>query len=248
MAIKGKSKSRGARSVTRGPKPVYVPVKTPWFRRRWLWISVGAVLGVAAVVAIVVGVIEERNRNRDEEELRSMAAAASQYRGEIEPILSTVGHTVPPTSFDAFPALGSSLTDLGEPQPREAALERARTAAEDTATAAEDARGLFEQIDGADIAGGRGLSREFVDFFVDSQTLFVQSMAAYDQAALLTTMALDAENEAREGLLARATGVHEVAEALFARAYQDYVEAMIAAEIFSPTTRGTFPTPTGPTG
>jgi hypothetical protein len=157
-----------------------------------------------------------------------------------------MGQAVPPTSFDAFPDLGTSITELEAGDVPKAALERAGATAEQAASSAENVRPLLEAIAPADIAGGKGLSRLFVSYFLDSHNLFVQAVASYDQAARLTTMAVEADDEAtREGLVARARGVFDVAEELFARAYADYLEAQVAGGIFQPSA---LPAPTGPAG
>ncbi|MGZ8637225.1 MAG: hypothetical protein ACXWX2_09675, partial [Actinomycetota bacterium] len=101
MAIKGKSRSRGAKGVSRGPKPAYVPVKVPLLRRRGVVLAVGGVLGVAAIAGIVYGVVQQRNEERARDELDRMATAVVEYRGQIDSVLLTVGQPVPPASFDA---------------------------------------------------------------------------------------------------------------------------------------------------
>jgi len=78
MAIKGKSKRRAPRAVARGPKPTCVPVKTPFFRRRGVWIAIAGVLGVAAIVGIVYGFVNQANEDREREELDRMALSAAQ--------------------------------------------------------------------------------------------------------------------------------------------------------------------------
>jgi hypothetical protein len=72
-------------------------------------------------------------------------------------------------------------------------------------------------------------------------------MRLYREAALLLTLAVEAEEgPIRDGLVTRARGIHDLAEATFATAYADYVEAQIAAGVFAPTNAG-MPL-TGPTG
>ena len=84
MAIKGKTKSRGAKGVTRGPKPVYVPVKTPLIRRTGLWIGVGSFLAAGLIVALAIGFIEQRNDQRERDRIEDMATVVNQYRGQID--------------------------------------------------------------------------------------------------------------------------------------------------------------------
>jgi hypothetical protein len=247
MAIKGKSKSRGSKAVARGPKPVYVPVKVPWYRRRGLWIVVATVLAIVVVEALIYGFANERNDSREEEEAERMATAVADYRGEVEPILSTVGTAVPPSSFDAYPELATAIGGLEAEDVTDEALEAAGTAADDVQTTAGDAADLFDQLDATALVADQGFSREFVLYVLNSKDGFARAMRLYREAALLLSLAVEAEDgPIRDGLVTRARGVHDLAEATFAVAYSDYVEAQIAAGLFAPTNQG-LPL-TGPTG
>jgi hypothetical protein len=247
MAIKGKSKSRGAKSVSQGPKPAYVPVKTPLLRRRGFWIGVASVLGVALVAGLAIGFVNERNDTRERERVERMASVVDAYRGQVEPVLASLGQPVAPAGFDAFPALAASIAALETGEATDETLEQVVTAAEEAAGAARDARGLLTEIPAADLLRGQDLTREFTLYVVNSQDGFARAMDLYHEAALLTAMAAEAEEgAARDELVDRARGVHDAAEAMFARAYTDYVEAQNAAGVFRPS--DTFPVPTGPTG
>lgn len=248
MAIKGKSKSRRAKAVTRGPKPAYVPVKTPLLRRRGLWIGGGAILGAGLIAALVVGLVEQRSDAREEEELRRMAAAIEEYRGEVEPILLTIGNSLPPTGFSALPNLASALSGLEAEEVTQEALDAAASEAEGSEISARGTAGLFQEIDAPAIVQGRELPLDFVLYVLNSREGFQRAMNLYRQAALLVTMAVGAEEgPARDDLVARARGVHDLAAEQFARAYADYVQAQVAAGAFD--TSGGLPTvTTGPTG
>jgi hypothetical protein len=239
MAIKGKSKSRGTRTVARGPKPAYVPIKTPWYRRRGLWLVIATVVAIAAIEGLVYGFARERTDERRAERRDRLAAAMNDFVGEIEPILTPIGNAVPPSSFDAFPALGGAIGGLeGEDVPAEL-LDAAGSAAEDTAGTARDSAALFEEVDVAGIVQDQGFNRSFVVYLFDARDGFARAMHLYREAALLTTMAVEAEEgEARDGLVARARGTHDLAEGAFAAAYSAYVNAQIAAGVFQPTNNG----------
>src|SRR5688500_13323518 len=129
MAIKGKSRSRGAKAVTRGPKPAYVPVRTPLLRRRGLWISLAVIVGVAAVVGVAIGLSQERNRDREEDLRARMAAAVGRYRQQIDPILATFGQPLPPTGFDAYPNLAQALDGVAADEVEPETLQSAETEA-----------------------------------------------------------------------------------------------------------------------
>lgn len=240
MAIKGKSKSRGTRTVARGPKPAYVPVRTPLLRRRGLWISVATVAVCALVVALGVGLIQQREDAQARERTDRMATAVNQYRGQIDPVLATVGQPQPPAGFDAFPDLGTTLPVISANGADEAALDQAGTVAKDTASSARSAASLIEDVPVADFIRDRGFSRDFVVYMLDSQSELARAMKLYEQAARLVTMAIAFDDPSeRQDLLASADDLFAVAEDTFARAYADYVEAQAAADVFEPV---------GPTG
>jgi hypothetical protein len=250
MAIKGKSKSRGARGVARGPKPAYVPVKTPLVRRRGLWIALGTVFGGALVAALAIGLIQQRNADRERDEVRRMATAVNQYRGQIDPILATLGQTVSPAIFDAFPELSAALPALAGEQVDEAAVGQVAAAADDAASTARSAGKLIEEIPAVDFVRGQGFSREFVLYVINSQGHFLHAMSLYREAALLATMAVETPaGPERDALVDRANGVLAVAEEIFSRGYADYIEAQATAEVLDPFA-GAPPVPntTGATG
>jgi len=250
MAIKGKSKSRGAKTVASGPKPTYVPVKTPLLRRRGLWIGLGAVVGVAIVAAVAYGLVKERNKSREQGRVGRMAAAVGDYRGQIEPILVPLGQAVPPSSFAAFPSLGTAIDALQGETVDQAALDQATTEADASVSRAKSAAGLFGEITPTDIVADKGLPPDFILYVIDSQGGFVRAMNLYRQAALLTADAVETEEgAARDELVARASDVYDLAGETFGRAYGDYVQAQSLAGVFRGTPGGlTGSLPTGPTG
>ena len=235
MAIKGKSRSRGTRTVARGPKPAYVPVRTPLLRRRGLWISVATVAMCALVVALGVGLIQQREVAQERERTDRMATAVNQYRGQIDPVLATVGQPQPPAGFDAFPDLGTTLPVISANGADEAALDQAETVAEDSASSARSAANLIEDVPVGDFIRDRGFSREFVVYMLDSQSELARAMKLYEQVARLVTMAIGSDGASeRQALLESADDLFAVAEDTFARGYADYVESQNAAEVFEP--------------
>jgi hypothetical protein len=244
VAIKGKTKSRGTKGVTRGPKPVYVPVKTPLLRRSGLWIAVGTLLVAALVAALAAGFIQERNEQREQDRVQEMATVVNQYRGQIDPILSTIGTPLPPTGFDGFPELDTALAALEAEEIDKPGLKQVGDSAESVASSARSAIGLVDEIPASDLLRGHDFPREFVLYLINSQGNFLRGLKLYREAALLTSTAVDAEStKLRDDLTARARGVATIADEVFARGYSEYVEAQSAAEVFDP-----FGSVTGATG
>jgi hypothetical protein len=250
MAIKGKSKSRGSKTVTGGPKPVYVPVKTPLLRRRGLWIGVGAIVGVALVLGVVYGLMQERNRDRDEALSERMTEAMKDYQGQIEPILTAIGSAAPPSGFNAFPGLGATIDTLAVPEVDEQTLVAAASDAESSAERARSAAGLFEEIVPTDLVADKGFPQDFNLYVINSRDGFVRSMHLFRQAALLLSMAVEAEpGDPRVELAARAKDVYDLGVQTFNAAHDDYVQAQVQAKVFesAPVAPGASLF-TGPTG
>jgi hypothetical protein len=249
MAIKGKSKSKTAKAVTRGPKPAYVPVKRPLLARRGFWIAVASVIGVLVVAGLWYGFAKERTQTRERELQEARAEAFEFYGRQVEPIIGTVGEPVDPASWSSFTELSDALDTLeaGEGQPGEVAT---------TATAvASDAKTAWEALDLVDAVAavrGRDLDQLFVVYVLGSHEGFVGSLKTYEQAAELLAMAAEAPaGEERDLLVARARGVTEIARSGFESAFADYVEASTLAGLFDLASTGnlqTLPLPTGPTG
>lgn len=239
MAIKGKTKSRGAKGVTRGPKPAYVPVKTPWIRRSGLWIALGTLVVAALVGALAIGFLQEREDQREQDKVAEMATVVNQYRGQVDPILSTIGTTLPPTGFDGFPELDTSLAALEAEEIDTAGLKQAGDSADAVASSARSTIALIEEIPTSDLLRGHDFSQEFVLYVINSQGNFLRGLKLYREAALLVSMAAETESpQLRADLTARARGVARVADEAFTRGYSDYVEAQSAAQVFDPFAPG----------
>lgn len=246
MAIKGKSKSRGAKSVARGPKPAYVPVKTPLMRRQGLWIAIGAVLAVAVIAGLWYGFAKQAREDRDRERRERLSAAALEYRTPIEGALSTVGQAVPPTGFQPFPGLAEVLDPLENGRRLEEAATTAEAVEDSAGAAAETVAG----VDVTEIAAEKGLERLFVVYLLSSRDGMAEGLELYGQAASLVSLAVEASEEERAEIVARAREVLGLADRVFARGYTDYVEAQAMAGVLQPvgTGPGLVPGLTGPTG
>lgn len=245
MAIKGKSRSRGTRAVSRGPKPAYVSVKTPLLRRRGFWVGAGLVLAVATLAGITYGFVQERNRDREEARQLRMATAVGEYGAAVEPVLTIVGQPLPPANFDAFPEIATALADLRLDDVTEEVLETVGESARTVAESAGDASSRMEEVSPTDLVAGLDLPREFVSAVIGSHGDFLLAMDLYREAGLLVSMAAEAgDASARQELVTLAEGVHDAAERAFAQAHAAYVESQVEAGTFTPQPLG----PTGATG
>ncbi|HKI30197.1 MAG TPA: hypothetical protein VKB32_12345 [Actinomycetota bacterium] len=245
MAIKGKTKGRSARAVTRGPKPVYQPVKKPLLAKREFWLVILSILGVMVVVGLVAGFIAERNSSAQDELERRMRAAMSSFQGQVEPVLTTIGQAQPPAGYQVFTDLSTAVDDLVSEEPDAPTDPKALTqTATGAATSAETALEALRAIDETELIRGKGFSEEFVLYVINAKGNLVRAMTLYGEAAKLLELAADAQGAERAELAARTQAILKVATEIFDRGYSDYVEAQSAAGVFVPPAPG-LPAPTG---
>ena len=250
MAIKGKTKGRSARTVARGPKPVYTPVtRRPW-QRKGFWYGVLAVLGVAAIAGLVYGFVNERNEQRDRDEIARMATAVRAYGGQLDALLSAAGQQSG-TGFTAFPqiraALGAIEQDPTAQDPAEVA-----SSLEDLAATARTAAESLAAVDAAVIVRDEDLPQPFILYVLGSKEEIMSGLRLYEQAARLAALAATATGEEQTTLIARAKAVDTLAGEVFGRGYDDYIQAQSLAQTYQPRfpsgLSGVVPGLTGTTG
>ena len=245
MAIKGKSKGRSARAVTRGPKPVYQPVKKPLLARHEFWLVVLSILGVLVIVGLVAGFVAERNASAQDDLERRMRATMSSFQGQIDPVLTTIGQAQPPAGYQVFADLSTAVDDLVAEKPDAPADPKALTqTATDAATSAKTALEALRAIDETALIRGKGFSEDFVLYVINAKGNLVRAMTLYGEAAKLLELAADAQGAERAELAARSKAILNAATEIFDRGYADYVEAQTTAGTFAPPAPG-LPAPTG---
>jgi hypothetical protein len=248
MAIKGKSKPKGgARTVTRGPKPAYVPVRRPLLRRRGFWLTVLAVAVVVAVVGTWFVLAREASQNRDAETAAKLKTAGTAYQQQIDPILATVGQAggQQGTEFAAFQGLEGSLTSFVDGKGSAKDLRSAASGAEPLAKKAAQDLG---KVDALAIVQGKGFAEPFVLFVLNSQKELTSALRLYDQAALLAQDAVRIGGAEGATIAGRATAVLDDAKTIFQRGYQDYLEVQFTAGIFQSPVPGLLPGSGGASG
>jgi hypothetical protein len=239
MAIKGKSKPKGgAKSVTRGPKPAYVPVRKPLFQRRSFWLSVLGLVIVASVAGIWYGVAKQRTADREEELAAARRDAATEYQQQVEPILATVGQPLPPSGFEVFPELSAQVSAFLDGSVGPSELDATASA---VAKGARGAAADLEKVDAVGIVAGKGFNRTFPLYVLNSQDQMSRGLRLFEQAARVARAAAATEGEAATELAERASEIADIAAAEFAAGYRDYTEARFRAGIYQPTP--TLPSP-----
>ncbi|HEX5626484.1 MAG TPA: hypothetical protein VFY08_00535 [Actinomycetota bacterium] len=245
MAIKGKTKGRSAKAVTRGPKPVYQPVKRSLFAKREFWLVILSILGVAVVVGLVAGFIAERNSSAQDELERRMRATMSSFQGQIDPILSTIGQAQPPAGYQVFTDLSTAVDNLVAEDPNAPADPKTLSqTATDAATSAKTALEALRSIDETELVRGKGFSEDFVLYVINAKGNLVRAMTLYGESAKLLELAADAPGDERAELAARTKAILNAATEIFDHGYSEYVEAQTTAGVFAPPPPG-LPAPTG---
>jgi hypothetical protein len=245
MAIKGKSKSRGARTVARGPKPVYTPVRRPLLQRRGFWLGVLVAVVVVAIAGLTYGFVHQRSQDRAAEATQVKATVMRRYSNEVDPILETVGQPVQGTQFRAFTELTTTLSGLTKGGTDPAA---ATATATEIASSAKTAGAAIENIDAAKIVAGKTDDPAFVQYVTSSKDELAAAMRLYEQVAELTKEAATAPDDLRPQLLTRAQALLGLAADALNRGYDSYVQAQTIAGTFQPTFGASGLTGLGATG
>jgi hypothetical protein len=232
MAIKGKARSRGGKGVSRGPKPAYVPVRVPILRRRGFWIGALIVLVLGSIAGIAYGLAREASSRRADEQQARLATTTRTYQGRVDPILAKIGQSSPPAGFTALPSLGTTLDGLRQgTTSQKDAISAAKTAG----SQAKDAADALNAIDVPKLVGGKGFTKEYVNYAINSKTRFVEAMSLYQRVASLIETAATTSGPTSSSILDSAKGVLDTANQIFSEGYSDYVEAQTDAGTFVPT-------------
>lgn len=240
MAIKGKSKPKsGAKSVTRGPRPAYVPVRKPIMQRRAFWFTVIGVVVLASALGIWYGLAKQRTADREEALARALRKAATEYQQQVDPIVTSIGTPAPPSGVTLFPEFQTAVSSLAG---RQIEPEQIGEIAKSTAEAAQGAAEDLDAIQAVELVGGKGFQRLVVLYAINSESRMVQGLLLYQQAALLAQDASISTGNRAVELATRANEVLGIAKRVFSDGYQDYVEFQFQAGTYQPTL------PTGLTG
>ncbi len=193
MAIKGKGKTR-SKTVARAPRREPVAVPTPFFRRRWVQVVAGVLLGMGIV--LFVGWVRAELRSSSEEDRKAeqlalRTAATQAWSTELETQIGAVGTIQPPLEPTVAADVVTAITKLERGKDAGMTAEELETAADDLGTAA-------DALDGFDLAGtlaDQGFNAQQVDQIVTSRLEFVQALRQYQRAAQMAALALATEDQ-----------------------------------------------------
>ena len=242
MAIKGKSKPRGRKSVTPGPRPAYVPVKRPWWQKGGFWIGVLVVLVAGSTAGIWYGVAKNMTNDRKEANRNTMETrkreTVVQYQSLVEPIISPLGQTVTPAGFDILPQLSTTISDF---EKETLSTKDAGSAAK---TIAEQAKTAYQKLNAVDVlqlVQDKGFNQSFVVFLLDSRSKMVTALKLFEHAAQQVVLATELAGTAREQLVADAKSITQIATDTFGDGYTDYVQIQAAAGVLNVNPAGQLP-------
>ncbi len=240
MAIKGKGKTR-RRTVTGGPKPVYVEPPRPLWRRRWFQLTTAAVVVVGVAVALTSSLLVKGANDRKQKERNIVGQFSTLVVGAMQPIATPFQD-----SYIPFPDLTRAFSQL---QGGGDNLDTGKivTTANSNAKLALQAFNAISQIPTSDlVAGHPGL----LDL-IDAQNFLTQSLKLYQQVAEILKDAAQATGDERTTLVTQAQGLLPVGATLFQDGFQKInnlkAELGIPAPLAPPPAPGSLTGPTGPT-
>jgi hypothetical protein len=242
MAIKGKGKTKG-RQPARAPRRAPVEVKPPFFLRRRVQVTLAFVVGILVMLLAIWITNGLRKQNADEEATKQASqqrAAAEQWKTQVESSLGTVGTLSPGAPPAVFPDLATTITALQKGSVPDGAAATLRQAQADAKTAIDPLKAykLSDQI--RDI----GMTEGQVNWFLNSQTRFVQSLELYSQAAALAALAIDAPKDQRTAIADSASDLQGKASEILQQGWSDYQNALGSVQIFDSPLQSL----TGPSG
>jgi hypothetical protein len=227
MAIKGKGKTRGRKSVAPAPKPVLVTRKPPVWRRRWVIFSLIAVLVIGTGYAIYAVMHASSQRSFRTQQREAVSGFSERVTSNVPPRAASAGGS---TLF-LFPDATTELSDLasGKTKPADS-LATAKGWAADAAKSAAAIQAIpTSQLIAADLTAGdsaahaAGLTRAAL---TNAQFLMVQGLQTYGHAFAVweTAAGPDVTAATRKSLTTQATDLANTASTLFSRGWTQFVE------------------------
>ena len=229
MAIKGKGRTR-ARPTARAPKREAVPVPVPWVRRRWVQMLAAFLTGLLVfwgAIWLTNGLRDERSSSEQAREALERRRAGTAWQSMIGTELGKVGgqHELgsPPV---VFPQIRSTLADLANGTPEDAAASLRQIATQSKAMAdAVQKYALSESL------AGKGFDKGSVLRFLSARDELTTAMTLYREAALLGAAAAKLDPKERADVLGRAQSLVVQAQAALQRFETHQIEALSAAGI-----------------
>jgi hypothetical protein len=228
MAIKGKGRTR-ARPTARAPRRDPVPVPVPWARRRWVQVLAAFLAGLLVFwggIWLTNGLRGQDRETQQEQRSLQQRRAGTAWQSLVETEVGTVGQVELGSPPVVFPDVRSTLGDLAEGTPKDAATTLREAAAQ--------AKSVASAVQNYDLSGslaGKGFDKGEVLRYLAARDELVTAMTLYREAALLGVVAAGLDPDVRGGVLGRAQSLVAQAEAALARFQTHHLEALSAAGI-----------------
>jgi hypothetical protein len=229
MSIKGKGRTK-PRPTARAPRREPVPVKPPFFVRRWVQVVGAFVLGISAMMFLVWVTNGLREQSRAERARRKEAAELVSTRRVVEAWSGLVGTevgklggqvtdpTVPPTLLTAASAAIDGVAAGDEVHGAAGAFAEAEAELQ-KAIATLDGYALVDQI------RDKGFDVTQTNYLLNSKTKFVEALRIYRHAVGVAASAPGAQ----VGKIA--AGLRDRAVSLFAGGWGDLQQVKQSAGI-----------------
>jgi hypothetical protein len=208
LAIKGKGRTRGRRTVAAPPKRAIVVRKPPIWRRRRLWAAAGLV-AVAGIAAAILSAMHSHDvAARKEREIKAVRGYLNQFQFHL-PADRT---PIPPDAIVIFSSVQDDIDNF-----KDLSRAQAEKKGKDVTDAATKSSGGLEKVR---IAGL--IPEEFATDRAElgeAQFLIVQAYRLYEPVGALFQQAAGVSGEARQALLDQAQSLMNQSGALFDRGY-----------------------------
>jgi hypothetical protein len=248
MAIKGKGRTRGRRTVAAPPRPQLVIRKPPIWRRPVTWIVIG-VLALGGILAGVFSSVHAHGVRRLKDRER---AAVQAFAAELKAKFPSDSTFVPPDAYVFYPNLSADMDKLakGDLSPADAVTEAkavqdsAQKAASGVASlnvsnlisADFSVTGLTGPSTGAatpaDIQA-KGATQQVV---LDAQFLMTQAFELWQQEGSVMEAAAGLQGDSQKSVIDQAKQLGSKASGLFDRGYRKILNIQSALGIQSPIT------------
>lgn len=236
MAIKGKGKTK-ARQVARAPRRAPVEVPEPLFRRRWVQVTAGVLLGAFAVLTVIWVTNSLRTSTRESDEAAAAERrrdALSSIQTDIETPLGTVGQLQDPLPPIVAPQVREAAEALAKGKGAPVETEALEQLAEDLGAAATALEGI--DLDGAIREADEAFDVGQVEALIAARAQLVGALRDLEQGATVVVVGLQADDPTvAEEMASTATALADSADALLANAWRAYRNELAAAGLAGST-------------
>lgn len=208
MAIKGKRRRGGGRSVAAPPRPVTVIPPKPLFKRRGFRITALVVLLAGVLTLVLLGLDARSDSRAREEEVRQIR----QFGVQVQTALTAEGAAQElATGFLILPELGQAVADLQSEEIRPKRLEELAASASE-----------WVELTTAAATGVAGVATENLVLF-DGRTTMQQALLLYANVARMVGVAAELGPDGRTGLANSLSQSLGIASAVFDGGWQKIV-------------------------